>query len=205
MNEIRMKRWEMQIDFHFSEARKLSLACNKPNLNCRPSSYRMRGASLIRDSLTGEKYRSSLNAAINMFLQLLFWWIYLCLCYLRTSVVKIDGGTNRANDWTVCQLLSVWKQSIGVVIDNYVIFQREKKTFFYVFSFWMAFFLLGRARMRSVCWWKLEGLSSEGDSQCPDQLNLNVFPNCISQLYFQLYFFVDENERRCQLKVTHSV
>ena len=142
MNEIRMKRWKMQIDFHFSEARKLSLACNKPNLNCRPSSCRMRGASLIRDSLTGEKYRLSLNAAINMFLQLLFWWRFLCLRYLRTAVVKIDGGTNRANDWTVCQLLSVLKQSMGVVMDNYVIFQREKKTF-YVFSFWMAFFLLG--------------------------------------------------------------
>ena len=125
-----MKRWEMQIDFHFSEARKLSLACNKPNLNCRPSSCRMRRVLLIRDSLTREKYRLSLNAAINMFLQLLFWWIYLCLCYLRTAVVKIDGGTNRANDWTVCQLLSVLKQSMGVVMDNYVIFQRGKNTFF---------------------------------------------------------------------------
>ena len=40
-------------------------------------------------------------------------------------------------------------------------------------------FCWGRARMRSACWWKLEGLSSEGDSHCPDQLNLNVFPNCI--------------------------
>ena len=54
MNEIRMKRRKMQIDFHFSEARKLSLDRNKPNLNItarHPMEWRVGGA------LLGRKYK----------------------------------------------------------------------------------------------------------------------------------------------------
>ena len=50
-----MKRRKMQIDFHFSEARKLSLDRNKPNLNitARHPIDGMKG----RGALLGRKYK----------------------------------------------------------------------------------------------------------------------------------------------------
>ena len=104
--------------------------------------------------------------------------LYLYL-YLRTAadVVKIVGGTNRANDWTFCQLLPVFKQSLRLVMDKFVIFYRE----------WHSF-LWGRGETMMT-------MSIEGDADCPDQKPISMARqrtvNCIcsklSNVFVQIF------------------